>query len=81
MKNDEKARILSAESKPYDFDGNKGVSHKIRLSILGEVYSVKTTEEQVNEFKQYVGKEGSVVVSFSSPKENLKMSIESFKVD
>jgi len=79
MKNDEKAKVLSAESKPYDFDGNKGTSHKIRLSIGGEIFSVKSTEEQVNEFKKYVGQEGQVVVSFSSPKENLKMTIDSFK--
>lgn len=79
MQNEEKAKVLSSESIPYDFKGQSGVSHKIRLNILGEIFSVKTTEVQVNEFKQYVGKEGTVVVSFSSPKELLKMSIVSFK--
>jgi len=79
MKNSEKATVLSAESKAYDFNGNKGVSHKIRINILGEIYCVKSTEEQVNEFKQYVGEEGTCVVAFSSPKEVLKMSLVSFK--
>lgn len=81
MKNEEKAKVLSAENKPYDFNGNSGVSHTIRLSIEGEVYAVKTTEAQVNEFAKYVGKSGVVKVSFSSPKENLKMSIDSFEVE
>jgi len=81
MKNDERAKVLSAESKPWKMEGREGVSHTVRLNILGEIFAVKTSEEQVNEFKQYVGKEGQVVVSFSSPKENLKMSIDSFKVD
>lgn len=80
MKNEEKAKVLSSESKPYDFQGNVGVSHKIRLNIEGEIFVVKTTEDQVNEFKKYVGQEGVVIVSFSSPKEVLKMTIDSFRL-
>jgi len=80
MQNNEKCKVLSAESKPYDFQGNKGVSHKIRVLIEGEIFSVKTTAEQVTEFKQYVGKDGEAVVQFVSPKENLKMNLISFKV-
>jgi len=58
MKNDERAKVLSAESKPWKMEGREGVSHTVRLNILGEIFAVKTSEEQVNEFKQYVGKEG-----------------------
>jgi len=72
------AKVLSAENTPYDFDGNEGVSHKIRLSIADEIYSVKTSEDQVNEFKAFVGKSGKAVVSFLSPRENLKMVLVSF---
>ena len=79
MKNEEKAIILSSENSPYEFDGKKGISHKIRLNIGGEIYAVTTTEAQVNEFKEYVGETGTVVVQFTSPKETLKMKILSFK--
>jgi len=80
MQNEEEAKILSAENKPYDFDGNTGVSHTIRLAINDEIFLVKTTEAQVAEFMPLVGKRGTVVVEFISPKEILKMKILSFKV-
>ena len=75
MQNEEKAKVLSADNSPYDFNGNSGISHRIRLNIAGEVYAVKTSETQVNEFQKYVGKDVKVVLEFTSPKENLKMSI------
>lgn len=79
MKNEERAIVLTVESRPYDFNGLKGVSHKVRLSILGEVYAIKVSESQVQELKPLEGDEISVVLKFSSPKERLVCNLESFK--
>jgi len=78
MQQEEKAKVLSAETKDYVIDGKSVVSNRIRLNVLGEIYSISTTREQVDEYKKYVGKEGTAVFTFSSPKEKLKMSIDSF---
>jgi len=75
MKNEEQAIVLTADSKPYNFNGKDGISHKIRLNILGEIYSISSTEEQVKEFIPLVGKEVTVTLHFISPKENLRMKI------
>ena len=47
MKFEERAVLLSAESKPYDFNGNSGVSHTIRLNIGGEIFPCKSNENQI----------------------------------
>lgn len=75
MKYEEQALVLTAESKPYDYQGKQGVSHKVRLNIAGEIYSISSTEEQVKEFSSLIGKEVTVVFQFSSPKENLRLKI------
>lgn len=80
MKFEEKAVCLSSESTPYKFAGNEGVSNKIRFSVNNEIYVCNSTANQVAEFKQYVGKSGVAQFVFSSPKENLKMTVESFEV-
>jgi len=74
------AKLLSAESKPYEFAGNKGTSHKIRLSVEGEIFVCKSTPEQVTALLQSVGEEGKAVLSFQSRKENLSLTLVSFEV-
>jgi len=69
------AKVLSAESKPYDFGGNKGVSHRIRLSIDGEIYVCKSNESQVNSLKEYVGEDHAVVLKLLSRKEALSLEL------
>lgn len=72
------AVCLSAESKPYNFQGNSGTSHAIRFNVNGEIFLCKSTESQVAEYKQYVGEEGEATFKLTSPKENIKLSVVSF---
>jgi len=74
-----KATLLTAESKPYSFEGNEGVSNKIRFNIGGEIFNCKATLEQVNKYKEYEGLEGVVSLKFTSRKENLSMTLVDFE--
>jgi len=77
----EKVKLLSADSKPYEVDGNSGVSHKARFLIhsVGEIYNVRATESQVKELQSHLQKDGEVVLAFKSPKENLRVELVSFE--
>lgn len=75
MKFEEEVTVLTAESKPYSFNGKEGVSHKVRLNILGEIYSISTTEDIVKDFTPLVGQDVKVLLQFTSPKEILKLRI------
>lgn len=79
MQIETKAKLLSAESKPYEFSGNKGVSHKIRLSVDGEIYVCKSTETQVSALREKVGENGDVVLKVNSRKETLSLELVSFE--
>jgi len=79
MKFEETAKLLSAESNAYSFQGKEGVSHKVRLLIGDEIYSIRSTHEQVQELKEKVGQEGLATVEITSPKENLSAKLLSFK--
>jgi len=81
MKIEQQATILSADSKPYDFNGRQGVSHKVRANILGEIYSLRASQELVSSFQKQIGKEGLITLKFSSPKENLRVEVLSFEPD
>jgi len=74
-----KGIVLSATSKPYEFDGRKGVSHKIRVAVNGEIYICNSDEKQVKEIEQFVGKTVSIAFKVVSPKENLGLKVVSFK--
>lgn len=76
----EKAKLLSAESNAYSFQGKDGVSHKVRLLIGDEIYSIRSTAEQVNNLKPHVGETGEAEIEISSPKENLLAKLLSFEV-
>ena len=73
----EKAKVLSSDSTPYDFKGNEGVSHRVRLMVDGEIYAIKSSDKQVEAVKQFVGKDVTVVLNVTSPKELLKMVLVS----
>lgn len=75
----EKAILLSAESKPYDFNGNSGVSHKVRVSIGGEIYNCNSNEKQVLELKDSVSREGEVTIEFRTRKEALSAVVVDFE--
>jgi len=80
------ATLLTAESKPYEIEGNKGVSHKARFLIDGEIYKVNCKPEDIT-FLSAVKENnpsnepvvGSLILSFSSPKENMKVQFVSFE--
>jgi len=73
------ARLLSAESKPYDFGGNQGVSHKIRLNIEGEIYVCKSNANQVASLLSEVGSEGVALVKINSRAEKMSLELVSFE--
>jgi len=70
--------LLTAVSKPYAFNGNEGVSHRLRFSVKGEVYPIKTTEALVKEFAPHVQKTGKATFKLTSEKENIKLELVSF---
>jgi len=79
MKIETVAVLLTAESKPYDFNGNSGVSHKVRLNVDGEIYVCKSNEAQVQSLSSLAkGTGGKAVFVVESRKENLSLSLESF---
>jgi len=73
------AKLLTAESKPYAFNGNEGTSHRIRLSVDGEIYVCKSSAEDVLAMARYEGQEGEATFKVTSRKENLGLELVSFK--
>lgn len=79
MQFEEKGFLLTATSNPYDVNGNKGISHKVRVSINGEVYSCSSNAETVASLKGLEGQSGTVKLKITSPKEMLKATLISFE--
>jgi len=79
MEIEHKAQLLTAESKPYEMNGNSGISHRIRFNVSGEIFVCKATPAQVDEMKQYQGQEGTATFKFESRKENLTLRLVSFE--
>ncbi len=75
-----KAKLLSAISAPYDFNGNSGVSHGVRVSIDDEIYPLKCTEDQVDSLQSSVGKEGTANIEIRSRRERITCHLVSFEV-
>jgi len=73
------AKLLTAEGKPYNVEGNSGTSYKIRLNVEGEIYVCKSTAEQVAAMQEFVGKDGEAVIKLISRKENLSLQLVSFE--
>jgi len=66
-----KGKILTAESKPYDVNGNKGVSHKVRILFDTAIFPCKASEKQVTDLQKQLLKDLQCTVEFTSIKENL----------
>lgn len=73
------AKLLTAESRPYNVDGNTGTSHKIRLNIEGEIYVCKSTAEQVQALQSHIGNEGTAVLKVLSRREQMSLQLVSFE--
>jgi len=78
MKIETVGQLLTAESKPYNVDGNSGTSHKLRFNIDGEIYVCKSTENQVQAMKPHEGESGIVTIRVLSRKENMSLECVSF---
>lgn len=81
MKITTEAKLVSAESNPYKFEGREGVSHKARFLIEGEIFVAKCTPEQVKDLQESIGKEGEVTLAFTSRKENIAIVFDSFEAE
>jgi len=81
MKIEEKAMLVTADSKPYEFEGRKGVSHKARFNIRGEIYRVKATEAQILALQGHFGEQGEVTLKVTSVREQLGCELVDFSVD
>jgi len=75
-----KARILSAESKPYTFDGREGTSHKIRVLVGDRIFPCKATADLVLAAVKLEGKDAEVELEFTSVKELVGVSFVKFAV-
>lgn len=77
------ATLLTAESKPYEFEGKSGVSNKARFLISNEIYKIKVTESDVKKFLELLkdtdGVSGVIELSFASPSERLTVQLDSFE--
>jgi len=70
--------LLTAESKSYDFEGSSGVSHKIRVSVNGEIVVCRSNEEQIKNLKQYEGILGTAVIKIVSRRETISLELVKF---
>lgn len=73
-------KLLTATSKPYDFNGMSGVSSKLRIMIDGEIYVVKTTSDTVKELTEFCGQDLAFGLVFTSRKEMLGLELDSWEV-
>jgi len=74
----EQGTLLSAESKPYNVNGNEGISHKIRVLIDGQIFPCKSSSTQVAQYKSYENKYGEITISLTSRKEALVVDFMEF---
>lgn len=75
---EEKGVLLTAESKPYEFEGRSGVSSKIRVLIEDSIFPLKANEELVERFKNVQGSKGTVKFNLTSRKENVSLEFLDF---
>lgn len=74
-----KGKLLTAKSKPYDFNGNSGTSYKVRvLTDSGEIFECNSSASQVSLLESHQGKTGDVVFALSAPKERTTLEVISF---
>ena len=76
-----KAQLLTAESAPYDFNGNKGTSHKLRFLVDGEIFLMKKDNkaQTILDNLDKQGKTGNLTFELISPKEVMYARFISFE--
>lgn len=74
-----RGRIIEVIQKPYELNGNKGVSYRVRALIDDEIFVLKSTESQTNDYKQYEGEEGHFKLKLSSPRESVRVDLVEFE--
>lgn len=74
------AKLLEAIEKPYNVNGNEGISYKLRVLISDEIFEFKSSSHQVESMRGLVGKTGKAKIAFSSPKERLTAHLVSLDV-
>lgn len=72
-------KILTATSAPYNVNGNSGTSHKVRFLLDNSIFTANSNQEQVKYLKNLENETVTAQLKFSSPKENLKLEIESIE--
>lgn len=72
------AKLLTAKGTPYDFNGTKGVSFKLRFLVVDEVYTVKTTQKVVEDLKERLFDDGVAVFNLGLYQKVLSLSFVSF---
>jgi len=73
-----KGRLLSAESRPYDIEGNSGVSHKVRFLVGDAILPLKTDEQTVKRLEAQLGSDGEITIELRSRKENVALWLSAF---
>jgi len=73
------AKLIEVVQKPYSFNGNEGISYKLRfLTDKDEIMQFKSTKEQTESFKDLVGKHGKMEITLSTRKEEVSVALATF---
>jgi len=74
----EEGKILTASSKPWEVDGRKGISYKVRVLVGSEIFNLFTDENHIESFREHEGEDGEIQIRLTSPKENPRFEIIGF---
>ncbi len=77
MRLKETGKILTAQSKPYNINGNEGVSHKVRVLFDTDIFPLKATPELVEQCSDLTGEEVELIIDLTSIRENIGVSLVS----
>jgi tRNA U38,U39,U40 pseudouridine synthase TruA len=75
------ARVLSAASTPYEINGNSGISHKVRLLIGSAIFPLTSTKEQIEALQDYINKDVTATIEFTSVRERLGAKLHRVDID
>lgn len=72
--------LLDVIEKPYDINGNSGISRKLRFLANGQVYLAKIPEHLMTEARNLLDDNPiqSVNLVLTSPREQLSLAVDSF---
>jgi len=73
------AKLVEVIEKPYNVNGNEGISYKARfLTDKDEMMTLKTSRDINKSIKPLQGKVGKMVVSLNVYKEDVSVKLDSF---